>query len=1293
MRFLQLIFLSFTIIINSLYAEVTIFEGEHDFFLLNPPNTRVVNGNLEILGNSVMCYKINGVCQNDTGGYANNQIYLGYIDIDNNDSTYNSSAATLSLPPNSKVLWAAIFWQGYLHDHEDDPFTIESDSDVRNVVKQPIYIRKPNSNSYTPVYANEVFLVDRRPFQRWYEEYNIVYTYAAYSDITKIIQEGGTGQYIVANIPCIEGNSWQEAYDPLGNFGAWTIDVIYEDNDDNGTLHLKNISVYVGYREITDNPVSIVINGFYTPPTGPVKATLYNFIAEGDRYISGDRFMLNGYQLVEQNVNEQTNYFNSTITPGITHSPNILNNNGIDIHKIEVGQDGNTTHPQIIGNSENGAVVTFYTSGDHYFAEMLAFSVDLYTPKICYLETLYDKNGNELNETSIVKVGDEITTRITLRNANNEVAHDVYLLRSFESNVTDYVANSTFIKDLGYSSYVHVDDNSSLPGDNLQLIVDQGQNGDVNETNLTIGPFGIDSQDNAFPSWNANQPINYREANITYKFIPKTSGTLQNIYDTRYYFRILNYTTTLAIKLPQCTDFNNTYIIYEPNTGVINVTNPNFSGSQVSTDANSSQNALYTQVTGSTFNVQALYLKKPPSPNKPSVTLKKNYTLASLELIDAFNTSNCKSAPTLQVTQNTNKLVYFNHHETVATAFTAKKAAKGVRFRAKYFKWIDLMADHSVHCAHPKQFSSRFPGMPVCLTRNNDTELKVWKLKKIFGRTNPCFTNRLGNPCRPTGKGSRAPYNKHDGTDCLACLLDHSDQVSYSCSMDTFAIRPATYAIDVNETFLVGRKLYRLDINATNGSSNVNVLDYNITFASSNPDVNISTRLVTRPGCQGSSDANVTANLNGTSVTFADGIAQMNGYTFKDVGLVDINITDSAWTKIDQNKVDRNGNILNDCILNSSTNSPVGGKVGCMTEGSKQVEFHPKEFTHTVSLSNFLPTAQFTYLSNDPAMYALYTINVTARLNDGTAAQNYIASCYAKDVNSTLSLLNNRTLGWSDLNHRLIFFDDPNRYSLRGLTGNYVQAKNVIFDVKESNFTTGSVATIPLRFNIDRNVSIPDLPIVIRKNDFNLTTSEKPYSGVIKLVTGEDFGRAIDSNITLVYGRLDTNDELQNTITGNDGNVTLQYEIYNPMIVDAAGNLVPQVSMPIFAGMPRSPNSVNWIVNTNHTLAQGTINKILYKGTNVYKTGVGTVRVTQDTYAQGKHILKLHYNGNTFPYIAAMDVNASSWLIFNKFNQNAQTVPLHTKFIKAGNWMGVGSNIHNAGESNQSTINKYRINW
>ncbi len=510
------------------------------------------------------------------------------------------------------------------------------------------------------------------------------------------------------------------------------------------------------------------------------------------------------------------------------------------------------------------------------------------------------------------------------------------------------------IKDLGYTNYIHVDDNQSLPGDNLEVIVNTTQVGDINETNITIGPFGLDDDQNAFPSWNANLPVDYREANITYKFTPQTSGTLQNFYDTRYYFRILDYTATFVGEMPKCTDFNNTYIIYEPNTGVINVTNSNFSGSQVSTDANSSQNALYTQVTGSTFNVQALYLKKPPTTNKPNVALKNSHSLAVLELVDAINATDCKSAPFLQVTQNSKKLIYFNGNHTISPiTYQSIKATKGVRFRAKYFKWINLMSEHSVHCAQPDTFSTHFPGTLSCMTNDSDTELVIDKFEKIFGSDNPCFSDALGRPCRPTGNGSLPPYNKHDGTDCLACLLDHSDQVSYSCSMDAFAIRPATYAIDVNETFLVGRKLYRLDINATNGSSNANVLDDNITFASSNPDVNISTTLVARPGCRGSSDANITANLDTASATFADGTAQMNGYTFKDVGLVEINVTDNAWTKIDQNKVDRSGNLLNDCIPNSSSNSPTGGKVGCMTEGSKQVEFHPKEFTHTVSLGNF----------------------------------------------------------------------------------------------------------------------------------------------------------------------------------------------------------------------------------------------------------------------------------------------------------------------------------------------------
>ncbi len=1083
-----------------------------------------------------------------------------------------------------------------------------------------------------------------------------------------------------------------------GNWGGWSLVVVYRNSND----PLQFISLYDGFKFLippfgykAELEIKLPDNSFYTPPYGDIKSKTIIFSAGAERKIDTDYLYIynkdEGYKTVSNAKNPENNIMNDTISYLGQNISNFRDfNPGIDLDVFDTSNilaHGQTTTKIKI------TMKALKSMADQTFVGFVGIANEVYEPKICYLETLYDKNGNEINGTSIVKIGDTLTAEMTLRNIDYETARNVRIIRTFDDNETSYVTNSVQIKDLGYHNLIHIADNHQLSNDNLEVTIDQGTVGDVNETNVTIGPFGL-GDDNEFPPWESSYPVYKKEAILRYQFHAETSGALENIYNTHYYFNIFGYTGTVEGTLPKCTDFNNTYIIYEPNTGVINVTNPNFSGSQVSTDANSSQNALYTQVAGTSFATKAIALKHPPALNETSVPLKRSHALAELELVKAIGNTACKNAIGVHVTQNAKQLIYFNDHNSVATTFTAKKASRGVRFRARYFKWINLMSDHSVHCLHPNQYSSRFPGVPQCLVRGN-SRLKVRKLKKIFGQNNPCFTNALGNPCRSSGRGSRAPYNKHDGTDCLACLMDHSDQVSYSCSMDAFAIRPATYAIDVNDTFLIGKRSYRLDINATPLGSTQNLADYNVTFTSSNADTNITTKLLPKPGCQGPADANETNNLSGTNVVFSDGAASTNSYTFHDIGEVNLSIVDNYWTKIDQNKRDRHNNIVNDCIPNSASNSPSSGKVGCMTRGWKKLEFHPKDFNHTVALTNFIPAASFTYLSNDPNMYARYDITITARLADDSAARNYVKSCYARDINSTLNLLSNQTLGWSDMAHRLIFFDDPAHYSLHGLGAgnNYVRASSVTFDVKESNFTTGSMATIPLRFNIERNVSIPDLPIIFHKNDYNISTSEKPYTGAIKLVHGEDFDRSSDTNITFVYGRLDTNNEEQNTITGSDGNVTVLYEIYNPLSVDATGNIVPKVNLPLFGSMTRSPNNPNWLINNQHTLAEGNINNIYYQGTNVFETGAGTVRITQDSYANGKHALKLHYGGSNYPYLATMDVNTSDWLVYNKYNQNAATVPLHTKFIRAGKWMGVGSDINGTIESNQSQINRYRIDW
>jgi len=143
---------------NNEYAEIdyvilddeidTIYKnGFQDFKLINPSATRNIRGNFTIAGNTVMCLTnktsgYGGTCQDSSYLYeTSNRKVSKYIDIDSDDSTWNSTSSYITLPSsyspdNGKgILWAGLFWQGRI--------SLDTDYKMRYAIE--------TGNSYTYV--------------------------------------------------------------------------------------------------------------------------------------------------------------------------------------------------------------------------------------------------------------------------------------------------------------------------------------------------------------------------------------------------------------------------------------------------------------------------------------------------------------------------------------------------------------------------------------------------------------------------------------------------------------------------------------------------------------------------------------------------------------------------------------------------------------------------------------------------------------------------------------------------------------------------------------------------------------------------------------------------------------------------------------------------------------------------------------------------------------------------------------------------------------------------------------
>ncbi|MBD3795796.1 MAG: hypothetical protein IE881_07690, partial [Epsilonproteobacteria bacterium] len=366
-----------------------------------------LKGNMKIIGNTVLARKdSNGTYLSGTDA-SNALDQLRYVDIDSDSSTFNSSLAVLEdsailTPTAAKVKWAGLYWTGYLHTYEEGDI---DGSDKVSVIANTKYKTLTNFTSIDNVIKNHTV-----KFKIGNTTHNIAthtvlgeiknlesigytgYSYACFAEVTSLMTDSDPrGTYSVANIPSMEGATIRlNQFDVLGNSGAWTLVVIYENNS--AGEKIRNATVFDGFIQITQYRKSATIDvaGFRTPKMGNVDSTLSVFVNGGDKYLGGDQFIFKstdgdkaGQDANLSSSDGDNNYFNSSITGVDNRTPNIENNNGIDIHTEQVGTVG-TSGYNIVSTNQTKAQITFKTDDEFYYPIMVGFATELYMPKLCY---------------------------------------------------------------------------------------------------------------------------------------------------------------------------------------------------------------------------------------------------------------------------------------------------------------------------------------------------------------------------------------------------------------------------------------------------------------------------------------------------------------------------------------------------------------------------------------------------------------------------------------------------------------------------------------------------------------------------------------------------------------------------------------------------------------------------------------------------------------------------------------------------------------------------------------------
>ncbi len=504
---------------------------------------------------------------------------------------------------------------------------------------------------------------------------------------------------------------------------------------------------------------------------------------------------------------------------------------------------------------------------------------------------------------------------------------------------------------------------------------------------------------------------------------------------------------------------------------------------------------------------------------------------------------------------------------------------------------------------------------------------------------------------------SNISYNKANKNVAFKVLYTNGNTTQYSCSLDSFAIRPDRFILSAptgqDSELLKSGNVYNFSLLAAqcNYVSNNCINDY---AASNDYNVsgitNSSGLLSLNPtlyNIHGNPDSTLhgTLSLSTNSFDIQNGLAaNVVNMSFDDVAKVDIQVIDKTWAQVDIT----NGDTTADC---SSS--------GAWICGDTNATFIPDHFALSgVGLYNNNNTG-FTYLSDDLNMSARVGLTVTAQNALNATTQNFSSGSWENPVN--------------------IYLTVP---TISGLTS----IKHDINSTIDLGFNQGAL-TIPwnetnssqqLLFNFKRDVNSPKNPFIVLGSNIDLNSSSL-YTSTSSNTANISGSNVATQDATFLYGRTFAP---RYRFTGNNGNANIFYEVY----CDSDGN---KSMLP--SGSIGDSSSIAWYLNVNHnTTTDGNITTITEKNLTNTVTNSSTLPLTT---SNGISTTALVYHGTTFPYKTTMQDTASSWLIYNPYDSTATTNEFEVEFYGGSNtWTG-HNNTTTTTDSVAAPVTGKRILW
>ncbi|PWK02419.1 gliding motility-associated-like protein [Flavobacterium araucananum] len=396
----------------------------------SPRFDKRLKGDMLLIGNNILNRETNSNSPKDAynGGGYNSDFNMKYIDIDNDNTTFSSSSATLTVPKPAcyKIVYAGLYWGAILQ--QNDRTGIEK-----------VKLKLP-TGGYNDITGQIIYDANAAPIGGDNNK-----AYACYADITALVsgQTNAQGLYTVANVKSSEGTNGG-----TGLSAGWSIYVVYEDP----TLPAKFITSFDGFSGIGGaTTLDIPVSGFKTIPTGPVRVKFAFAALEGDQPIFGDYLQINGSTISATNAANQViratnNFFNSSVTyvdPATdktenftARNPNSSNTLGYDAGILNINNPGTILKPGgiVIDNNATSANIRLGSTQDVYFYYFNAFAVDIIEPHIVLTKIVKNSAGVDIGNQNVT-LGQQLNYEIGFKNTGNDDAKSLTIRDQLPINI------------------------------------------------------------------------------------------------------------------------------------------------------------------------------------------------------------------------------------------------------------------------------------------------------------------------------------------------------------------------------------------------------------------------------------------------------------------------------------------------------------------------------------------------------------------------------------------------------------------------------------------------------------------------------------------------------------------------------------------------------------------------------------------------------------------------------------------------------------------------------------------